>query len=147
MIQKCINMRETKRSKSWRCWTSKNTATQLTGGYLPCQESCAEFSQCFGAAGASEALGSQANNVFAVRSQELSFLVQNSLLQIAERAAKAGITLAPNVKLINSGIKQQMKCVWWDLPHKLLESRELLGREETLSQNDFLSQLSSEKIE
>lgn len=64
-----------------------------------------------GTAGASEALSSQANNVFAVSSQELSFLVQNSLLQITENAAKPGITLAPNAELINCGIKQQMKCV------------------------------------
>lgn len=90
--------------------TSK-IATQLTRGYLPCEENCTKFSPCFGTGEASEALSSQAYNVFAVKSQELSFLFQNSLLQITENTAKPGITLAPNAKLINCGIKQHMKCV------------------------------------
>lgn len=91
--------------------TSKRIGTQLTGGYLPCQENCTEFTHGLDTGGASEARSSQANNVLPMSSQELSYLFQNSLLQITENTAKPGITLAPNAKLINCGIKQRMKRV------------------------------------
>lgn len=91
--------------------TSKRIAAEMTGDYLPCQENCTKFSQSFGIVVASEALSSQAYNVFSLRKQELAFLFQNSLLQITENTAKPGITLAPNAKLINCGIKQHTKCV------------------------------------
>lgn len=66
---------------------------------------------------ASEAHSSQAYNVFSMSSQEVSSLFQNSLVQITENHAKLGISLAPNVKLINCGTKQHTKCVPRDLPH------------------------------
>lgn len=100
--------------KALKMLTSKRGITLLIGVLFT---NCTKLTHSFDTCEASEAHSSQAYNVFSMSSQELSYLFQNSLLQITENTAKLGITLAPNAELINCGTKQHTKCVQWDLPH------------------------------